>query len=306
MAAKKKKKTNQISIAIIFFITVLASIIIIGIAAFIAIDLYLFKPQEKQKPKQTGWINTPDSFNSTTVLFCIENKKALESLMLVRISPEYKEVLCVPVSVNTLAKVSVENKTLGSYYKSEGINGVKKGIKSTFDIEVQRYVILDNKSFEKLVEKMGGLYYSVPSNMYYEDPQTSEVTNYKPSDIKRLYFGKDILKIINYPLYKDGEADKLKVSGSIIASLINQYSNNKGQIREGISESAQWIMDNTITDITLNDVEAGKESFIYLIEQSQSPATYNIPKGKFDKDGFFVVDSEYSKEINNYFYLAER
>ena len=108
MAKSKKKKRNRHSSVMVYVITMVISMVIMGVSAFYIIEQY-FMSRENTKQinvKAKASKYTPDEVYNQTILFGLCESNELELLMLVRIVPNKKEVLCVPVPISTVSKVN--------------------------------------------------------------------------------------------------------------------------------------------------------------------------------------------------------
>jgi LCP family protein required for cell wall assembly len=78
------------------------------------------------------------------------------------------DVLSVPR--DTLVNVEWAVKKANTLYAYGGPEGVVSGLADILGYEVDFYVVVDLDAFVILVDAIGGVYYDVPVDMYYEDP----------------------------------------------------------------------------------------------------------------------------------------
>ena len=111
MRKLNNKRKQQVTSIVIYIVTIFITIFILGIAAFIFADKFIFSDFKKEKVvNKTDAIEyRPDIQNDQLILFGIKNDDSIESLMIIKISPYYNEVLCCPVPISTVSKVQTSS-----------------------------------------------------------------------------------------------------------------------------------------------------------------------------------------------------
>ena len=166
----------------------------------------------------------------------------------------------------------------------------------------------DFDGFKALVEYAGGTSsYTFPEELYYKNEETGELTSFSQGPASRTLWGDDIRRILTYPLYADGEKTKVQAVGELGASIINSgFLTNAEEITNNLTNIFNTIFNNSDTDITSRSFKEVKPAYEHLLEISQSPATYRMPKGTWGDNGYFSVDTEFKTEIKEYFELIEQ
>lgn len=302
---KKKKYFSSYKI-MVYLITILVSLSFLGLISYLLIDSFLFKevisnrPQQKNKEVTTKSIS--ENHDTLNVIFGYEYEEQLYALILMRFDSGNKSISCVPISTDTWAKVDASTGTIADFYKRKSIQGVCDAVENNFEIDVQRYMLLDRDSIEYLVDKLGGVYYTVPYEIKYTDNKTNEQATFSPRDTKRLLKGEDVMKIISYPFPENKLSEKPELIASLCVNLINQSVKSKDRIINEMDSIFRELSEKSKTNISFDDYNTRKKSLIYIISNSKKPATFSIPTGKWNENAQYVVDGQYKKELKKYFY----
>lgn len=302
---KKKKYFSSYKI-MVYLITILVSLSFLGLISYLLIDSFLFKEvisnRPHQKNKEVNTKSISENHDTLNVIFGYEYEEQLYALILVRFDSGNKSISCVPISTDTWAKVDASTGTIADFYKRKGIQGVSDAVENTFEIDVQRYMLLDRDSIEYLVDKLGGVYYTVPYEIKYTDNKTNEQATFSPRDTKRLLKGEDVRKIISYPFPENKLSEKPELIASLCVNLINQSVKSKDRIINEMDSIFRELSEKSKTNISFDDYNTRKKSLIYIISNSKKPATFSMPTGKWNENAQYVVDGQYKKELKKYFY----
>ena len=305
---KKKKYFSSYKITV-YLITILVSLAFLGLISYLLIDSFLFKEVISNKPqpkdKEVTTKNISDDNDTLNVIFGYENEEHLETLMLVRFDSANKSIFCVPISTDTWAKVDASTGTIADFYKRKGIQGICDAVENTFEVDVQRYMLLDRDSIEYFVDKLGGVYYTVPFEIKYTDKKTNEQATFSPRDTKQLLKGEDVRKIISYPFPESKLSDKPELIASLCVNLINQSVKSKDRIIKEMDATFRELSGKCKTNISFEDYNTRKKSLINIISNSDKPATFSIPIGKWNENAQYVVDGQYKKELKKYLYPSQ-
>lgn len=302
----KNKKNSNFSTAFIYFITIFVFLIVLGVISFFLVGKFVFPSHSEDDGTIVKGIEySGENQISRTILFIGEDDGTLNSLMLVRTQPLFKEISCIPIPVSTVAKVNTKERTLKNFYEKDGRVSLCEAIKNSYNIPAERYVVLNKSAFNELVKSLGGLSYPVPIDMYYKNPDTGEITNYKCDDRKTIFYGDDLRKIMTYPLHTTGEEFNINISASIITALLNENAKSKDRIIENLDRSFNDVLSLSKTNLSDNDIKIEKDKIIFMLNNTTSSATYKIPVGEWNKDGTFTLYKSSKNELRQFFNLAD-
>ena len=237
-----------------------------------------------------------------TVLFIGAEGDVFNAAAAVQFSPVNLQIKVVPISPYTLCTVGSKTETLAYHYKTGGITNLRAGIEDVTGMSFDRYIKLSNDGFAILVEDIGGLYYNIPQDMYYNNEETGEITNFSQGRSTRILWGDDLRKLMIYPEYNGGHDQNVKVTGDICVSIINGYFNNKDTVLKNMRSMFTSMLNNSDSkDIDAKDYEDWKDAMEYMLKNASSPAVFRVLKGVWNEDGTFTPDVTFKDELMDYF-----
>ena len=309
------KRPSQTPVLIVYVITMLVSLAIFGSAAIVLLDVFVTQPKlERERAADGGSAIVDDgpqekdfSKNRETILFIGADGDNINGMALIRVLPDMLSVRVVPVSPMLESTVSNTTGTLTYLYGLGGLNYLVSGVESVFGVKCDKYIKITNDGWKSLVEYLGGATsYSFPQDLYYKNEDTGEITSFSSGQTTRTLWGDDIRRIIIYPLYDNGNETRAQVVGELSVSLINSAcSQNSGSIVSNMQSIFNAIYNNSDTDITSRSFSDARDAYSYLVQNSNSPASYRMPSGAWDSRGIFVVNEAFKTEIAEYFELGE-
>ena len=300
--ARTKKKTLRI--ALFYFLTIFVFIIMLGFGAYFVMEKIFLPDESFASNKNSSKIEyVPTTEDATTILFVGADDKKLNVLMLMQVEPVHSEIICIPIPVETVAKVNTKQATLKSFYEKDGIESLRSAVMNTFGIPAERYMVVNKEAFGELVESLGGLCYDLPSDLFYYNRQTGEMTNFKAEDKNVRFCGEDLKKIMTYPLYPNGQEYNANITGGIIRALINNSAKSKDVLQAHFDEiyyGFATLTENNITDV---DYDILRKAFLHIINTNDTPTDYFVPDGKRLPNGSFSVDSDFKAKLLHLFHI---
>ena len=85
------------------------------------------------------------------------------TFMLMRSMPVHKQMVFIGLPENMIA--GEQNKTISEIYKSGGAAEVKAAAEFSLEIPVDRYMVFESESFQKLCNIMGGVNFALPGKI---------------------------------------------------------------------------------------------------------------------------------------------
>ncbi len=301
----KSKKKSSVKTAIVYFATMISFILILGIIVYFIVSRYVFPANASSKSesheKASDFI--PEESDASTILYALKDEDTVSLLMLVRIDPLQREIRCVPVPVNTISKINTKEYTLNKFYEKSGARVLCNAVENAYGISINRYAILSRHAFNRIVEDCGGISFPLPFDMVYKNENNGEITDFKSTDTKRVFWGDDLRKIMTYPLSANGQEYNINISGGIVCTLINESVKSKERIIGGLDDMYADVISFSECNITEYDFKIAKQCLEYIMNGNDRPASYSIPTGSWNKDGTFSVDKSYKNELSQFFYL---
>lgn len=315
MAKKFKGKRSQVKVFLVYMSVMLVCMLIFGAAALFLMDRFVTQPaldrdreeQEALGSEQGSQPLIDYSLYRKTYLFVGADGQDINAMALIRFTPDEGGIEVVPVSELTLSRVGETSGTLQALYESGGMNYLKSAVESTFSVSCDSYIKISNDGWKSLVEYTGGVTsYSFPEELYYKDEESGELTSFSEGTATRTLWGDDIRRIMTYPNYSGGEQARLQVIGELTVSLLNNaFTAHAEDVNSNLQNIFNAIFNNSDTNITTRSFNDVRPAYEYLLDGGYTSATYRIPRGSYDSNGFFTVDPEFIAELSEYFGFTE-
>lgn len=328
----KKKKSG--SIAIPFLLTFLISLIIIGGIAMIIYDK--IDSESSSLLTMTNEAGALSDGDSHTILFVLDLSDSIDdsedeeedeeedtdeessedeetydweetvddeekevkaepyTFMIMRSMPVHKQIVFIGLPDNMLA--GQQNKSLTEIYESGGGADVKAAAEFSLEIPIDRYMVFDSESFQKLCNIMGGVNFAVPGN----------IEGFKKSDGLQYLSPDQIEKIVSYGGFGGGEIQRISTAASLITAMTNQTSG--ARIADNLDNTFEVMVNATDTDISALDYQQEKYAVKFLMKYSDPSddetvsdrAKFITPSGTQTSDKF-ILDTSFIDDIAQYF-----
>lgn len=295
----KKKRTAKHSTALIFAITLIVSLLILGIVAYIILNIFVFTKNKTENIEIKQNIYMPDAKDNQTILIIGENEGKLEYTSLMFYNAVHSRIMFMPLPTNTFSQVNTKKSTLENFYKKKNQKSLCKAVENLFDISVQKYIEITPSSFNTIVKSTGNISFPLVCDMDYKNPETNEVTHFS-QDSKNIFNASDLRKILLYPYYPDGIFQNMYYSGIVCADLVNNLVATSDDVFESLDTIYADAISQSITNIQEYDFNSKRLSFQYMIKKFKTPAIYILPDGNIDKKDYFIMDDLYKNTIHKY------
>ena len=162
---------------------------------------------------------------------------------------------------DTMVNVPWDIKKINSVYNyygggDKGIQAVYKEISQLVGFQPDFSVVVEWEAIGELVDAMGGVYYDVPRDMYYDDP-------YQDLDIHvwagyRKLTGEDAMGVLRWRHdnmgngYPDGDLGRIKTQQAFLTAVLEQLLQVQNVAK--IHEFAKVFEKNVETDLTMNNI----------------------------------------------------
>lgn len=328
----KKKKSG--SIAIPFLLTFLISLIIIGGIAMIIYDK--IDSESSSLLTMTNEAGALSDSDSHTILFVLDLSDSIDdsedeeeeedtdeessedeetydweetgddeekeakaepyTFMIMRSMPVHKQIVFIGLPDSMLA--GQQNKSLTEIYESGGGADVKAAAEFSLEIPIDRYMVFDSESFQKLCNIMGGVNFAVPGN----------IEGFKKSDGLQYLSPDQIEKIVSYGGFGGGEIQRISTAASLITAMTNQTSG--ARIADNLDNTFEVMVNATDTDISALDYQQEKYAVKFLMKYSDpnddetvsDRAKFITPSGTQTSDKF-ILDTSFIDDIAQYFVI---
>ena len=286
--AKQKQKMG--STAIPFLLTILISLIIIGGAA-----LYIFNKVDNNGKSstpdsvETNEYYTPTAEDSKTLMliFDTEDSNSPVTFMVLRIDPEMKKYVCIPLASTSIIDYDGQILSLEEHYNNGGVIETKNSLESLLCVPIDRYMKMNGEGFQKICDILGGVQIYVPSDV--DDMESGE----------QYLAAAQIQKLVTYGEYKNGEQQRMIMVGTIVSSMLNQVSGER--VAAGLDNSFTAVINLVDSDISVIDYSESSVALKYLLKQGNDPAEFRNPIGTELENGYFELDKSIKEDVEYWF-----
>ncbi len=285
----KSNNKKQTTTAKVYIITIGITMILLLIGLLIFISFFLKENNIISEESKSEALDAykPSNHDAMNVMFGLVSDDELAGIIIMRLCPEDNEIRCLTIPIETYTKLHTKNATLKEHYKKDGIDNLIDAVEQCYGLKIPRYIILDENAFDYITQKLGGVYYQVDRDIYYNNRKTGLVTDFKKADPMRLFYGEDIRKLVTYPKYKEGKLQNSRVFVVLTASLINQSVNYKNEIAQNVDLYVESLLGMAKTNISMQEYKDAKPAIFWIYEHSKMPANVFMPDGKLSESNEF-------------------
>lgn len=284
-----KKKNGRIAVP--FLITIFIGLLIIGGAALFIYNYFgLSKDDELSEPIPRS-VTTATYEDSHTILFILDTpeEKCPSTFMLMRSIPKDKKILFVGLPANTIAAIDGVQASLKDSYARGGAASAVSFTEATLGIEIDRYMVFDSDALIKLCDIIGGVSYTV----------NADITGFQDTNSEQYLNGSQVLTLVTYPLFDEGENQRAYTAASLFASMINQADG--ARLANDFDRNFNTIINMTNSNITSVDYKEHKAAIKTMFERGMSIARFRIVTGTAATNDFIIDQSFCDSLISEYF-----
>lgn len=281
------KKRKKESVAIPFLISMLISLLIIGLPV-VKLYSHIIDKKVANETSNENHIFSPSESNNFTslIVFDVDDPALRDTFVIMRTSVTNKKFTFVPVSNNIISTSGKSKTKMADIYKNGGIIELKKAVESTFDIKIDRDITFNDEAFSLICDVLGGVNYNVPDGLR----GLNEGIQYLSSEF--------IIKLITNK--KLAEEQRTVTVGNIASEMLTQTSGDR--VVDALDYTFNKLINIVETDITSIDYTNQKEALIYLLTNNQFKSTYIVPDGN-SSDGGIKVNDDFLSDMKKDFGL---
>lgn len=281
------KKRKKESVAIPFLISMLISLLIIGLPV-VKLYSHIIDKKVANETSNENHIFSPSESNNFTslIVFDVDDPALRDTFVIMRTSVTNKKFTFVPVSNNIISTSGKSKTKMADIYKNGGIIELKKAVESTFDIKIDRDITFNDEAFSLICDVLGGVNYNVPDGLR----GLNEGIQYLSSEF--------IIKLITNK--KLAEEQRTVTVGNIASEMLTQTSGDR--VVDALDYTFNKLINIVETDITSIDYTNQKEALIYLLTNNQFKSTYIVPDGS-SSDGGIKVNDDFLSDMKKDFGL---
>ena len=229
-----------------------------------------------------------------------------DTIMLCAYFPQEQKVSILSIPRDTFVGDDKDNTTsydkINALYQKSPENTLE-AVRKLTGVDVRNYVVINNNALEKVIDAVGGIYFDVPIDMWYDDP-TQDLHIYINKGYQLLN-GENAVKVLRFRHNNDmstypkeyGEQDlgRMRTQREFIKAAAEQILSSNNILK--LNEILEIVFDNIQTNLSISE----------LIKYIPSATEFNVENmktealpGVADYLGalsFFIVDENQSDQM---------
>ena len=198
--------------------------------------------------------------------------KLTDVMMLCQIDPVDHQVSMLSIPRDTRIKLNNRNLKINSSFSHGGVEQVISCVKELTGLPVHHYFLIDTKAFRDTIDALGGVYFTVPRKMDYEDPLQNLYIHLERG--YQLLDGDKAEQLVRFRRYTNGDIDRIKVQQDFMKELIEQKLTAAYILK--IPEVYSIVEENSSTDMSRREmIDAGKQ--LLAVKDSEKFKSFTVP-----------------------------
>lgn len=173
-----------------------------------------------------------------------------DTIMVAAVDTADKKINILSIPRDTMSNVPRTVKKINAAFSVDGIPQVKKELKNLIGFDIDRYLLIDLKGFERIIDAVGGVDMYVPSDMDYEDPAQDLYIHLKQG--QQVLNGKHALEFVRFRSgYADADLGRIKAQQSFLQALADTLMQPSTLLKAG--ELSKIVAETVTTDMDLGE-----------------------------------------------------
>ena len=223
-----------------------------------------------------------------------QSKTLSDVLILVTFDTVANTLNCLSIPRDTYSVANNRSESLKHInlsYLYGGLDQLKTELFYMTGYQVDRHVIVDMNAFVKIINYIGGVNFTVPQDMNYDDP-TQDLHIHLKKGYQTLS-GSDALKLMRFRGYASADIGRISVRHDFLKVLASQLLSSVSRA----VEIAGTVYDNVKTDMSLDDLVWFAKQAIEL--SGDSISFHTLPGGPATNSGMWIPYPAASLELIN-------
>lgn len=281
-----KKKRSQIPVALVYFATMLLFLAMFGLIASFLVN----RLEELNQPAEPEPVPVVASSN---LLFAkVNTKNVLTDMAIIRIAPEKNSVVVIPVSSFIITN---DGKTFRETYNDDGIKEVKSSIEELMNLQIDNYLTVSNKAFEKVADLLGGVVYTPSEELYYLAENDADDISLRKGQTVSLV-GRQIRLLFQYPVFSEGKSGNLEFMGIALDSLVKSFFKQSSITANNLDNIYNILTEDSDTDFDKNAYKTQKKYIKQMLDTNTVSCKLLIPSGTW-KDDKLTLSEDFKDQL---------
>lgn len=243
--------------------------------------------QETQAPRQTGIINI-------LILGVDKDQTRTDTIMAVSCNLDENHVRILSVPRDTRVYFGGDYHKINAAYGRGGVEQTKEAVTALTGIPFNNYMVFTTDAFRDVIDALGGVWFDVPRDMNYRDPEQNLTINLKKG--YQMLDGNKAEQLVRFRRYPEGDIARVHMQQKFFAALAEQKLNKS--IITSLPRLYGACSKNITTDITLADIMRHIPNVSDL--SAENVSIYDLPGDFNDTDygvSYWICDKTKTKEL---------
>ncbi|AGL00760.1 cell envelope-related function transcriptional attenuator common domain protein [Desulfoscipio gibsoniae DSM 7213] len=192
-----------------------------------------------------------DGFYTFLVIGTDKDGYHTDTIMVVSLDTVGHKINIVSVPRDTQVDVPRNPKKINDAYAVGGVEQLKEEIKSILGFSPHYYIVVDLEAFKELVDAIGGVKFSVPQDMNWDDPAQDLHIHLKKG--LQILDGNKALQLVRYRNYINADIGRIEIQQHFLMALVDELLT--GSSISKIPEFADIFQQHVETDLSLRDMQ---------------------------------------------------
>jgi len=162
-------------------------------------------------------------YNAGVIGFGVKERAInADSILLVRVDRETKRFTFITLPANIRVSVEGNYTTLGSIYDAKGIEFLRDKVYGLTGINADYYVAVGLDNMAAIIDELGGIPFTVPMDMIYEDASQDLIINLKRGNTT--LDGTHAMQMLRYVSYADGDTSRQSLIVDFAQAMLKQFT----------------------------------------------------------------------------------
>lgn len=245
---------------IIFVISMCTGIFLLGA---IYLPIIVGRVGVKAPPtasSETSSRHKPAAKPGTMLVAVEESARSADIFLLIRIDVITDRITLTSLPPEMQASRGKRTDTLEAFYRQAGIRETMGAVESLFDIEIDRYMVIDSGVWVDNINRIGTVEATLPSDLYYRDRETGYTISLG-AGLGRLDGGQ-LLSLFRYNRLTGQGTAGHQLEAELFASWINQ--NFTEDLLARLDTLFTTLVNEVDTTLSMPDYVGGKELLQYF------------------------------------------
>ncbi len=281
------------------FRSFLLTLVILALACVAVVAFVL--PSQPAEPSALG--ERKEGVSTILLAGTDESGARTDTLMLLTVNRPEKSLSLVSIPRDTLVNGNYTVPKINSVYGvnnggEEGMDMLLTRVGECIGFRPDGYMLIELEAFAKLVDAMGGLYFDVPVDMFYNDPAQDLYINLVAGS--QTLTGEEAMGVVRFRSgYADADLGRVQVQRDVLSAMIDQLISVEGVAKS--PQLLQIVLKHTDSDLSTPNLLWLAESALLADRSNIQTVTLPGTARNFTSGSYYVLDPTLvAQTVNTY------